>query len=87
MKYPGWAARFIKPVGTTCAGTIKKEKPPGNLQENARGLDSYGFADLEYAMYFNCALSSVYPSKLQLGDPHGGVAPHDRDLDGRWDSL
>jgi hypothetical protein len=22
VKYPGWAARFIKPVGTTCAGTI-----------------------------------------------------------------
>jgi hypothetical protein len=39
--------------------------PPGNSPENARGLDSYGFADLEYAMCFNCALSSVYPH----GDP------------------
>ena len=37
----------------------------GNLPENARGLDSYGFADLEYAMCFNCALSWVYP----YGDP------------------
>ena len=59
--YPGWAARFIKPVGTTCAGTIYKDKPPGNSPENARGLDSYGFADLEYAMCFNCSLSWVYP--------------------------
>ena len=65
VKYPGWAARFIKPVGTTCAGTIYKDKPPGNSPENARGLDSYGFADLENAMCFNCALSSVYP----YGDP------------------
>jgi hypothetical protein len=22
VKYPGWAARFIKPVGATCAGTV-----------------------------------------------------------------
>jgi hypothetical protein len=29
-------------------------------------VGSYGFADLEYAMCFNCALSSVYP----YGDPH-----------------
>ena len=43
------------------AGTIYKDKPPGNSPENARGLDSYGFADLEYAMCFNCALSWVYP--------------------------
>jgi len=38
----------------------------GNSPENVRGLGSYGFADLEYAMCFNCALSSVYP----YGDPH-----------------
>ena len=61
MKYPRWAARFIKPVGTTCAGTNYKDKPPGNSLENARRLGSYGFTDLEYAMFFNCALSSVYP--------------------------
>ena len=64
-KYPGFTSRFIKPVGKTCAGTIYKDKPPGNSPENARGLDSYGFADLEYAMCFNCALSWVYP----YGDP------------------
>jgi hypothetical protein len=61
VKYPGWAARFIKPVGTTFAGNVYKDKPPRNSPENSRGLDSYGFADLEYAMSFNCALSSVYP--------------------------
>jgi hypothetical protein len=45
VKYPGWVARFIKPMGTICA-TIYKDKPPGNSPENARGLtclDSYGF--------------------------------------------
>ena len=56
QNYPGFTGRFIKPVGTTCAATIYKEKPPGNSPENARGLDSYGVADLEYAMCFNCAL-------------------------------
>ena len=64
-KHPGFTGRFIKPVGTTCAGTIYKNMPPGNSPENARGLDSYGFADLEYAMCFNSALSWVYP----YGDP------------------
>ena len=64
-KYPGFERRFITPVGKTCAGTIYKSKAPGNSPENARGLDSFGFADLEYAMCFNCALSGVYP----FGDP------------------
>ena len=63
--YPGYEQRFIRPVGSTCAGTLYKDRPPGNSPENARGLDSYGFADLEYAMSFNCALSWVYP----YGDP------------------
>jgi hypothetical protein len=48
-------------VGSTCSGTIYKDKPPGNSPENARGLDSLGFADLEYAMCFNCALAWHYP--------------------------
>ena len=65
LKYPGFTGRFIKPVGTTCAVTIYKDMPPGNSPKNARGLDSYGFADLEYSMCFNCALSWVYP----YGDP------------------
>jgi hypothetical protein len=56
-RYPGFENRFIKPVGTTCAGTIYNDMPPGNSPENARGLDSFGFADLEYAMCFNCALA------------------------------
>jgi hypothetical protein len=42
-----------------------QEKPPGSSPEDACGLDSYGFADLEYAMCFNCTLSSVCP----YGDP------------------
>ena len=58
----GFTVRFTRPVGSTCAGTMYKDKPPGNSPEdaraspgNARGLDSYGFADLGYAMCFNCA--------------------------------
>ena len=60
-KYPGFEHRFITPVGKTCEGTIYKSKPPGNTPENARGLDAYGFYDLESTMSFNCALSWVYP--------------------------
>ena len=60
-RYPGFENRFIKPVGTTCFGTIYHNMPPGNSPENARGLDSFGFADLEYAMCFNCALAWHYP--------------------------
>ena len=59
-RHPGFVNRFIKPVGTTCAGTIYHDKIPGNSPENARGLDSFGFADLEHAMCFNCALAWHY---------------------------
>jgi hypothetical protein len=52
-------------VGTTCAGTIFKDKTPGKSPENARGLGSFGFADLEYAICFNCALAWHCP----YGDP------------------
>ena len=55
-RYPGFENRFIEPVGTTCAGKIYRDMVPSNSPENARGLDSFGFADLEYAMCFNCAL-------------------------------
>jgi hypothetical protein len=40
-----------------CAGTTYKDKPPGNSPESARGLGSFGFADLGYAMCFNYALA------------------------------
>ena len=60
-RYPGFENRFIKPVGTTFAGTIYLDMAPGNLPENALGLDSLGFVDLEYAMCFNCALAWHYP--------------------------
>jgi hypothetical protein len=50
---------------TTCAGIIYKEKLPGDSPENAQGPGSFGFADLEYAMCFNCALAWHYP----YGDP------------------
>jgi hypothetical protein len=49
--------------GAACA--IDKDKPLGNSPENARGLDSFGFAGLEYAMRFNCALAWLCP----YGDP------------------
>lgn len=64
QQHPGYADRFIRPVGTTAAGTIYNtgtiSRPPGNSPENARGLDAYGFFDLEHAMSFNCALAHVY---------------------------
>ena len=87
-RYPGFENRFIKPVGTTCAGTTYHNMVPGNSPENARALDSFGFADLEYAMCFNCALSWVYPIRrpppdLQPGDTQGSAAPHCGDLGGR----
>jgi hypothetical protein len=37
----------------------------GNSPENARGFGSFGFADLEYAICFNCALAWHCP----YGDP------------------
>jgi hypothetical protein len=49
--------------GTAC--TIYKDKLSGNSPENARGLGSFGFADLEYAMCFNCALAWY----CDYGDP------------------
>jgi hypothetical protein len=52
-------------VGTACDGTIYKNKTPGNSPENAQGLGSFGFADLEYAMCFNFALAWHCP----YGDP------------------
>ena len=52
-------------MGTTCDGTIYKNKTPGNSPENAQGLGSFGFADLEYAMCLNFALAWHCP----YGDP------------------
>ena len=43
-RYSGFENRFIKPVGTTCAGTIYHVMVPGNSPENARGLDSFGIS-------------------------------------------
>jgi len=56
-RYPGFENRFIKPVGTTCAGTIYHDMVLGNSPGNVRGLDSFGFADLDYAMCFDYALA------------------------------
>jgi hypothetical protein len=61
-RYPGFENCFIKPVGNTCAGTKYHDMPHGNSPKNARGLDSFGFADLEYAMCFNCALAWHCPN-------------------------
>lgn len=63
--HSGIEDRFVKPVGTTCAGTRYERSPPGNSPEHARGLDAYGFSDLKYAMSFNASLSAIYP----IGDP------------------
>ena len=80
-KNPGFTSRFIKLAGRTCASTFYKDKPPGNSPENARGHDSHGFADLEYAMCFNCALSWVYPYGVRDEPPrqtHRTHGPEDQ---------
>jgi hypothetical protein len=51
-------AQSPRSPGTACS--IYKDKLPGNSPENSRGLGSLGFADLEYAMCFNCALAWHY---------------------------
>jgi hypothetical protein len=63
--HPDMVDRFVKPVGTTCAGTRYSGSPPGNSPEHARGLDAYGFSDLKYAMSFNASLAAMY----KIGDP------------------
>jgi len=35
-RYPGFENRFIKPVGTTCAGTIYHDMVPGNSPNGGR---------------------------------------------------
>ena len=61
-KWPAYAGRFIRPVGTSRVGTTAKHVgPPGNSPENVRGTDAFGFSRLEAAMAFNASLSSVYP--------------------------
>ena len=36
-RYPGFENRFIKPVGTTCAGTIYHDLPPRQLARERPG--------------------------------------------------
>ena len=53
--------RFIASVGTTNQGTACYGRAAGDSPELARGLDSHGFADLDYAVSYCCSLASVYP--------------------------
>ena len=53
--------RFIASVGTTNQGTSYHGRAVGDSPELARGLDSHGFADLDYAVSYCCSLASVYP--------------------------
>ena len=63
---------------------------PGNSPEITRGHDSYGFADLKYAMCFVCTPASHRPyvrrraPDLRPGDAHGGPVPHGEYVGGRW---
>jgi len=83
-RYPGFENHFIKPVGTTCASTIYHDMVPGNSPENAQGLDSFGFADLEFQLRAGMALPlRRCAPDLWPEDAQGGVAPHGADLDGR----
>jgi hypothetical protein len=54
-RYAPKQAQLSRSPGTAC--TTYKDKPAGYSPENARGLGSFGFADFEYAMCFNCALA------------------------------
>ena len=78
-RYPGFENRFIKPVGTTCAGTIYKDKPPGNSPEDAKGLDSFGFGVAPPLRR--------PPSDLRPGDAQGGVVPYGADFGCRGRAL
>ena len=60
-QYPDMAGRFIASVGTTNQGTSYHGRCVGDSPELCRGLDSHGFADLDYAVSFCCSLASVYP--------------------------
>ena len=60
-EYPEFVGRWVGAVGTTNAGTVYANRPTGDGPELCRGLDSHGFADLEYAVSFSCSLASVYP--------------------------
>ena len=64
-QYPEMVGRFIASVGTTNQGTSYHGRAVGDSPELARGLDSHGFADLDYAVSYCCSLASVYP----MGDP------------------
>ena len=55
-QYPLMKGRFIASVGTTNQGTAYHGRAAGDSPELARGLDSHGFADLDYAVSY-CALS------------------------------
>ena len=70
-RYPGFENRF-KPMGTTCASTIYHDMVPGNSPKNARGLDSFGFADLEYAMCFNSRWHGITPTATRAGSSARG---------------
>ena len=60
-QYPLMKGRFITSVGTTNQGTAYHGRAAGYSPELARGLDSHGFADLDYAVSYCCSLASVYP--------------------------
>ena len=60
-QFPLVVGRFVASVGTTNQGTAFHCRSVGDSLELARGLDSHGFADLDYAASYCCSLASVYP--------------------------
>ena len=74
LEAPGFRDRQLRCLGDTNKGNHHYEgKVVGDSPELRRGLDSYGFADLEAAVTYNCALSSVYdlsdPRRFSMGTP------------------
>ena len=75
MKDIGWYDRFIKICGLNNA-KVKKYyhfSVVGDSPELCRGLDSYGFSDLEVSIKFHVAVTSALarddPKKFQVGTP------------------
>lgn len=74
LKTLGFQHRQLRCVGdTNKANPYYYHKVVGDSPEMCRALDSHGFADLEDAITYNCALSTRYnlddPRRFKMGTP------------------
>ena len=63
MTARGFEHRQMRILGSTCAKVVKRYrvKLVGDTPELCRGLGAHGFADLNAAVTYNCALASYNP--------------------------